>query len=54
MKPLPPANVPGDTDAERMNNAVRKMFTVSKAAVLKREVEWHREQARKKRLKKAG
>lgn len=39
MKPLPPPYVPGTTDAERMDNAVRKMFSVSKADVLKREAE---------------
>ena len=37
MKPQPAPYVPGDTDAERMDNAVRKMFSVSKAEVLKRE-----------------
>jgi len=54
MKPLPPANVPGDTDAERMNNAVRKMFTVSKADVLKAEAKWKRSRARKKQAKKTA
>ncbi|MGO9093588.1 MAG: hypothetical protein ACLQGV_00045 [Bryobacteraceae bacterium] len=35
--PLPPPSVPGQTDAERMDNAVRKLFTVSKGAYLKEE-----------------
>jgi hypothetical protein len=39
MKPLPAPYVPGDTDAERMDNAVRRMFSVSKADVLRREAE---------------
>jgi hypothetical protein len=39
MKPLPPPYVPGKTDAERMDNAVRKMFSVSKSEVLRREAE---------------
>jgi hypothetical protein len=30
MKPLPPPNVPGDTDTERMKNAIHMMFSVSK------------------------
>jgi len=35
-----------------MDNAVRKMFTVSKETLLKREAEWKRAQTRKKRAKK--
>jgi hypothetical protein len=54
VKPLPPPYVPGDTDAERMDNAVRKMFSISKAEVLKREAEWQREHPRKKRAKKTA
>ena len=52
MKPLPAPEVPGNTEAERMDNAVRRMFTVSKDAILKREAEWKRAQARKKRARK--
>jgi hypothetical protein len=37
VKPAPPPNVPGNTGAERFDNAVRKMFSVSKADVLKAE-----------------
>ena len=37
MKPAAAPNVPGDTDAERFDNAVRKMFTVSKEELQKRE-----------------
>jgi hypothetical protein len=53
MKPLPPPAIPGSTDAERMDNAVRKMFSVSKEELLKREAVSKRAQARKKRAKKA-
>ena len=54
MKPLPPPKVPGDTEAERFDNAVRKIFTVSKSDVLKAEAKWKQEQARKKRIKKTA
>jgi hypothetical protein len=52
MKPLPTPDVPGDTEAERFDNAVRKMFTVSKADVLKAEAKWKRARMRKKQPKK--
>ncbi len=50
MKPLPPPEVPGNTEAERFDNAVRRMFSVSKEDVLKAE---RREKAanRKRRAK---
>ena len=35
MKPLRPPYVPGITGAERFDNAVRKLFTVSKGSLLK-------------------
>ena len=54
MKPAPAPDVPGSTEAERMSNAVRKMFTVSKDELLKAEEKWKREQARKKRAKNAN
>jgi hypothetical protein len=54
MKPLPAPHVPGDTEAERMSNAVRRMFSVSKEELQKREAKWKRSQARKKRAKKAA
>ena len=52
MKPSPAPNVPGDTDAERFDNALRKVLTVSKADLLKAEANWKRARARKKRTKK--
>lgn len=49
MKPLPAApNVPGNTDAERMSNALRAVLTVSKQDLLKRESQQKRKRARKR------
>jgi len=42
MKPLPAPPVPGNTDSERFDNAVRKTFTVSKEEMQRREAEWQR------------
>jgi hypothetical protein len=42
-------HVPRETEAERFDNAVRKMFTVSKEDMLKEEAKWKRARARKKR-----
>ena len=46
MKPLPAPIVPGNTEAERFDNAVRKMFTVSKESILKAEREWKQKRAK--------
>lgn len=54
MKPAPAPKLHGNTEAERMDNAVRKMFSVSKEELQKRETRWKREQARKKRAKKTA
>lgn len=53
MKPLPPPIVTGKTEFERFDNVVRKIFSVSKEELLKREAQWKRMQERKKRAKKA-
>jgi len=37
MKPLPTPHVPGKTEFERFDNAVRQVLTVSKTELLKRE-----------------
>jgi hypothetical protein len=42
-----------NTEAEKFDNAVRRMFSVSKEELLKREAKWKRAQARKKRTKKS-
>jgi hypothetical protein len=51
-KPLPPVEVPGNTPWERLDSAVRAMFSVSKEDVLKQEAKEARARARKKRAKK--
>lgn len=52
MKPLPPPEVPGNTEWERFDNAFRKIITVPKEAFLKEEEERIRNK-KKKRTKKA-
>jgi hypothetical protein len=47
MKPLPPPNVPGDTEAARMDNAVRMLFKASKAEYVKPEREQKKKRAQK-------
>jgi len=54
MKPLPAPTVPGESEAARMDAAVRKMFSVSKEEFVKEETKYHAGQARKKRAKKAN
>jgi hypothetical protein len=51
MNPLPAPKVPGDTDAQRMSNALRIVLTVSKDALLRKEARIKRANA-KKRAKK--
>jgi hypothetical protein len=46
MKPLPAPEVPGKTEFERFDNAVRQVLTVSKEELLKRE---EREKQKKER-----
>jgi hypothetical protein len=52
MKPLPPPHVPGNTEAERMDAAVRKMFSVSRTDVLKQKAKEKREREKKRAAKK--
>jgi hypothetical protein len=49
-KPAP--TVPGKTDAERFDNAVRKTFTVSKEEMQRREAEWQKAQAENRPINK--
>jgi hypothetical protein len=51
--PLPPPKVPGNTEAERMDYAVRALFAAPKAAYDKQETELKAERERKKRAKKS-
>ena len=50
MKPQPAPYVPGNTEAERFDNAVGQMFSVSKADVLREEAK-QKAANRKKRTK---
>jgi hypothetical protein len=50
MKPLPAPNIPGKSEAERFDNALRHVFTVSKDDLLKREAEEKKSRQRKKRM----
>jgi hypothetical protein len=54
MKPLPAPPVPGNTEAERFDNAVRKMLTVSKESYLKEEARLKKLRHRKKRAKNSA
>ena len=54
MKPEPAPQVPGNTEFERFDNAVRKMFTVSKKDVMREEAKQKRARARKKQAKKTA
>ena len=47
MKPLPAPHVPGKTEFERFDNAVRQVLTVSKEELLKREEREKQGQARR-------
>jgi hypothetical protein len=53
MKPEPAPSVPGNTDAERMSNALRMVLTVPKEAILKAEAKLKRAKE-KKRKKRTG
>jgi hypothetical protein len=48
MKPLPAPSVPGNTDAQRMSNALRMVLTVSKDDLLKKEARLKRASAKKR------
>jgi hypothetical protein len=52
MKPAPPPEVPGRTEAEKFDTAVRKLFTVSKEDYLKEEARLKKARERKRRTKK--
>jgi hypothetical protein len=52
MKPFPAPNVPSDTEAARMDAAVRMLFSASKEAFVKQETKQQRTRERKKRAAK--
>lgn len=51
MKPLPAPHVPGKTEFERFDNAVRRALSISKEELLKREAREKKTRERKKRGK---
>lgn len=52
MKSLPAPHIPGRTEFERFDNAVRHVLSVSKEDLLKREAHEKRKKERKKENKK--
>lgn len=50
MKPLPAPNIPGKTESERFDNALRQVFSVSKDDLLKRESAEKKSRQRNKRM----
>jgi hypothetical protein len=52
MKPAPAPDVPGNTPWEKLDSAVRTVFSVSKEAVLKEEARMKRLRAKKRAKKK--
>ena len=52
MKPQPAPYVPGNTEAERMDNALRKVFSVPAEAVQKERARMERARAKRKLAKK--
>jgi hypothetical protein len=52
MKPLPAPYVPGKTEFERFDNAMRQVLSVSKEELLKREQREKRNPGLKRRPKK--
>ncbi len=54
MKPLSAPYVPGKTDYERFDNALRKVLTVSKEELLKREAKEKHRNTQKRARKKKG
>jgi hypothetical protein len=53
MKPLPAPNIPGKTEFERFDNAVRQVLSMSKDELLRRESREKRTRERKRRPKKS-
>jgi hypothetical protein len=53
MKPLPAPSIPGDTEFERFDNAMRRVLSVSKEELLKREKRAKHKPHVKRRPKKA-
>jgi hypothetical protein len=54
MKPLPAPHVPGKSEFERFDNAMRQVLSVSKKELLKREAREKNARERKKQPKKSS
>jgi hypothetical protein len=53
MRPTPAPSVPGSTDWERFDNAVRKVFSVPAEAIQREKKRADKLRVKKKRAKKA-
>jgi uncharacterized membrane protein len=49
MKPLPALDVPGKTESERFENAMRQILSVPKEELVKREEAWKRDREQRKK-----
>ncbi len=54
MNPLPAPKIPGKTEFERFDNAVRQVLTVSKEELLRREAEDKRTREKSRGNKRTG
>jgi hypothetical protein len=52
MKPQPAPSVPGNTEWERFDNAVRKVFSVPSEAIQKEKARMERRRVKKQKAKK--
>ena len=52
MKPLPSPHVPGKTEFERFDNAVRQILSLPEDELLRREAQEKKTAERKRRAKK--
>jgi hypothetical protein len=52
MNVRPAPAVPGKTEAQRMDNAVHKMFSTSKEEMQRREAEWQKTNGKKPQTNK--
>jgi len=52
MNPLPAPHVPGNSEFERFDNAVRQILSVPKSEILRREAQEKKTAERKRRAKK--
>jgi hypothetical protein len=51
MKPLPPPDVPGETEAERFSNAVKMILSVPHEAIAKEKTRIKRGQSKRKQAR---